>query len=136
MSLRQPVELPSHEILAQLARDDPQAYEALRRDVIERFIDSAPANMKARLRGIQFRVDYVRQLSRSELGATVRVYKLMWESFLSLNDGWQNLAHAKARHADTRESSSADAYVPARSAQLFEFRPRSSHAQDCAPASG
>ena len=71
-----PTELPSHEELSQLARDDPQAYETLRRALVENFIDNAPDKYKKRLRGIQFRVDHQRQLSHTALGSTVRIYKL------------------------------------------------------------
>ena len=85
MSARRPVELPAHEVLSAPARDDPQAYETLRREVIEDFIERAPERIRLRLSGIQFRVDCLRRSSQAALGATVRVYELIWESFLRLN---------------------------------------------------
>jgi hypothetical protein len=119
------VDLPSHEELAQLASDNPQAFEALRQEVIDSFIEHAPTRLEARLRGLQFRVDCQRRLSHSALGATVRVYQLMWESFLDLNDGWQTLV----KEVDARLSPHAvDPPAPAapnESARILEFRPRS-----------
>ena len=75
MNASLPVELPSHEVLSRLARDDPHAYEALRKQLIDSFIDSAPEKVQSRLRGTQFRVDCVRRLSHSALGSTIKVYE-------------------------------------------------------------
>ena len=118
-----PTELPSHEELSQLARDDPQAYETLRRALVENFIDNAPDKYKKRLRGIQFRVDHQRQLSHTALGSTVRIYKLMWGSFLCLNRTWQELAGAGDRWGFL-ESRPIEESLPRTSAQILEFQPR------------
>jgi len=72
--MQQPLELPTHEFLSQLMRDDPLAYESFRRELIESLIDSAPARSKQRLRGIQFRVDSLRRLSGTALGSTLRIH--------------------------------------------------------------
>jgi hypothetical protein len=121
----QAFELPSHDELAQLARDDPEAYEALRREVVDGFIDSAPERLKSRLSGIQFRVDAVRRLSRSSaLGATVRVYELMWKSFLHLNDVWQDFIPLENERTRQHRSTATKKYAPGNSARVFEFRPR------------
>jgi len=86
-----PKKLPSHDVLSKLARDDPEAFEELRRELNDDLINNAPERMQPRLRGIQFRVDAMRQLSKSPLGAAVRVYSLMWESFLEMNRELQAL---------------------------------------------
>lgn len=117
-----PRDLPSHEVLAQLARDDPDAYEVLRRDMIDSFIDSAPARLVPRLKGLQFRIDGVRRLSKSGLGSTLKIYEMMWQSFLDLNGGWQDLARMKAGQA----ASSPDEGAPIASARILHFRSRSS----------
>jgi hypothetical protein len=122
-----PLELPSHEVLAQLARDDPQAYEAYRRQIVESFIDSAPERLKSRLSGIQFRVDSVRQLSRaSALGATVRVYELMWKSFQHLNEVWQDFMpteNGRGNFCDSRYSKApAKKHMAKQEARILAFR--------------
>lgn len=101
---------PDHESLARLARDDPNAYEALRSRLVNELIDGAPEAMQRRLRGLQFRIDQLRRLARTPLGATVKIYSLMWGSFLTLN----------------RELSGFHSYRPhpEQSARIIEFRPR------------
>ena len=121
MNRQQTPGLPNHEVLAQLARDDPNAYEALRREVIEGFIDSAPERLKPRLSGIQFHVDGLRRLSRSSaLGSTVKIYGLMWESFERLNQVWQDFRLDPAQQGSTP----ATKCVPKQSAQVLHIRPR------------
>ena len=124
MSERQRVELPSHEALARLAQEDPQAYEAWRREVIDRLIESAPARIRHRLRGIQFRVESMRRLSRSALGSTVKMYELMWKSFLSLNHNWQDLVHSRAGYVNPNDSTFGAQYTRNACATVLEFRPR------------
>ena len=110
--------LPSHEVLAKLASDDPQAFEALRSELIENFISHAAPRNQPRLRGLQFRVDAIRRLSRSPLGALMKIQSLMWESFMRMNRELQNavsLVRGRVR---------MDA--PAgRSARVIQFQPRS-----------
>jgi hypothetical protein len=124
MSRRPQLELPSHEILSKLARDDPQTFESFRRELVDTFIESAPERLKPRLSGIQFRVDHERRLSRSALGATVRIYELMWKSFLRLNHEWQDTVRLKDGLFDSGASTSNGTDAPRRSAQVLGFRPR------------
>lgn len=117
--------LPSHKVLSQLACDDPQAFETLRSELIENRISRAPTRIQPRLRGIQFRVDAIRQLSRSPLGALVKIQALMWDSFLRMDQELQNFARLSndpARHE--RERLSVKNYRPARSACIIELRSR------------
>jgi hypothetical protein len=124
MNAQQQLELPSHEYLARLARENPKAFEALRSKVIESFIDSAPVRLEPRLRGLQFRVDCERRLSSSALGATVKVFGLMWDSFQQLNGHWQDLAQSKNECLNPTGAVPARESLPSRSAVVLEFRPR------------
>lgn len=130
MSERQSVEIPCYEILAQLARDDPAAYEKWRREVIEHFIESTPAHLQRRLRGIQFRVECLRRGSRSALGATVKIYSLMWNSFIVLNDEWQELVQGSASSADGRKSLPSRRSGCEKTAQVIEFRKKPSPVEE------
>lgn len=122
MSERQSVEIPCHEILAQLARDDPAAYETWRREVIERAIENAPPHLQPRLRGIQFRVECIRRGSRSALGATVKIYSLMWNSFIVLNDEWQGLVQGSTSSTDGWKTLPSRRPGCEKTAQVIEFR--------------
>ena len=83
--------LPSQSALLQLAHDDPQAFESLRAELIDSAILRAPASLQLRLRQLQFRVDGVRRLARTPLGALIRMQAMMWDSFLELNEALQRL---------------------------------------------
>lgn len=83
--------LPSQSELLQLAHDDPQAFESLRVELIDRAILRAPERVQLRLRQLQFRVDGVRRLARTPLGALIRMQAMMWDSFLELNEALQRL---------------------------------------------
>lgn len=78
--------LPPHDVLARLAREDPEALEALRRELIERYIAGAPEGIQLRLRQLQFRIDGIRKTSSSPLVASQRIHALMWESFVQLKE--------------------------------------------------
>jgi hypothetical protein len=118
------IELPSHEFLSELALNDPQAYETLRSELINRFINSAPAEIKSRLLGIQFQVDGIRQISKSTLGSTLGVYKLMWQSFDRLNQVWHEFNELKSNCTGTHGKMPVTEPLPVRNAKILEFRQR------------
>lgn len=66
---------------ASLARDDPEAFEARRRGLIDQLIERAQPRQRRRLLGLQFRIDMERRRSRTPMAACVRIQELMWESF-------------------------------------------------------
>lgn len=101
---------PDHESLSQLARDDPAAFEALRVELIHDLIDHAPDTVRRRLEGLQFRLDAIHRNASNPLGATVKVYQMMWRSFLQLR-------HELVTFREPVEA-------PQRNAQILDFRPR------------
>lgn len=116
----QAMNLPEHDRLAQLAREDPEAFDALCRDVIDDTIDHAPERIQVRLRGLQFRIDGIRRLSRSPLGATVKIYALMWDSFLQMNHKLQDLVAP----ADAHCANKITQQMPVRDAKIVQFQRR------------
>lgn len=120
MSLHQPMTLPSQEELSRLASENPQAFEALRTELIEDCISTAPEALQPRLRGIQFRVDCIRRLSRTPLSALIKIQSMMWDSFLRMDRELQRVA----RPADGAWSRSSQDGRPAQSALILEFHPR------------
>ena len=71
---------------AQLAREDPDRFEALRRELIDEAIARAPSHRRPRLRGLQWRVDTTRWLAPNPMAACVSISKMMWDS-LAGDDG-------------------------------------------------
>ncbi|MBR9805149.1 DUF3135 domain-containing protein [bacterium] len=72
--------LPDFDTLSQMAKDDPQGLEELRKTLCNRVIDQAPEAAKPRLRGLMFQLDARRQLAKSNLGACQEISKMMHDS--------------------------------------------------------
>jgi hypothetical protein len=70
---------------AELARNDPEAFEARRRACIEAFIADAPQEHRRRLRGVQFRIDMERRRARNPMAACLRLSSMMWDALLGPN---------------------------------------------------
>ena len=101
---------PDHETLSLLARENPEAFENLRQQLVDELIGRAPDLLKRRLLGLQFRIDVVRRRSKNPLGATVKIYHMMWDSFLNLHNELTTF------HDPVR--------VTQGNAQVLNFRPR------------
>lgn len=71
---------------AALAREDGEAFENRRRQLIENMLAAAPERMQRRLRGLQFQIDLERERAVTPLGAAVRLNSMMWSSFADLRD--------------------------------------------------
>lgn len=79
---------------AEVARDDPEAFEAMRLKAIEEAIDSAPQDNRERLRRLQWRIDQERRLARTPMAACMRISRMMWRAVLGpngLNDRFAEL---------------------------------------------
>ena len=82
MAFHQPLQRFDFDRWATLARDDPEAFEAARRARLEALIACAAPTRRARLRGLQFRVDMERRRASNPLAACIRIQALMWDSLL------------------------------------------------------
>ena len=67
---------------ATLARNNPQAFETKRNDVLEKAIQQAPAQRRQRLRCLQWKLDQVRHTAPTPMAATLRMQQLMWDSVI------------------------------------------------------
>lgn len=80
---------------AELAQRDPQRFEARRSRVINEAIRRVPLDRQRMLRGLQWRVDRVRELKRTPLAACMAISNMMWETFNDLHDSYVKLAEIK-----------------------------------------
>ena len=80
------VRLPAFEVLVDMARNDPQGLETLRRSLTNAVITAAP-NEEARRRvlGLQFRIDMERRRAGTPLAAAMRLSELMCHSLAKLH---------------------------------------------------
>ncbi|MBI5450382.1 MAG: DUF3135 domain-containing protein [Gammaproteobacteria bacterium] len=65
---------------AQLAATDPEAFELRRKRAIQALLTQAPADIRRRLEGLQWKVDMVRQRSRDPQHACAQLFSMMWDS--------------------------------------------------------
>jgi hypothetical protein len=63
-----------------LARQDPQAFEEKRKCIIEEAIQDAPAHKQHRLRCLQWKLDKIRETSRTPMMACLQINRLLWEN--------------------------------------------------------
>lgn len=68
------------DVWAALAKANPEAFEAKRREVIEQFIADVPPQRQARMRGLQWRVDIERAQYRHPLASCAHLFNMMWSS--------------------------------------------------------
>lgn len=67
---------------ADLAANDPQAFEEKREIAILAAIDAAPERSRERLTRLQWKLDRIRDTAATPLAACVHMQELMWESLL------------------------------------------------------
>ncbi|MBX3651512.1 MAG: DUF3135 domain-containing protein [Burkholderiales bacterium] len=105
----------SFEEWAALAREDGEAFERRRQQLIESMLAAAPERMQRRLRGLQFQIDLERERAGTPLGVAVRLNSMMWSSFADLRDAL----------AGVGESVPQQPRMPEAGAQLIPFPKRS-----------
>jgi hypothetical protein len=78
--------LPGFEVLVDMARNDPEGLETLRRSLTDAVIAGASSDTtKRRLQGLQFRVDVERRRAATPLAAAIRISEMMCHSLASLH---------------------------------------------------
>ncbi|TXR53645.1 DUF3135 domain-containing protein [Reinekea thalattae] len=102
---------PTTDELIQLAKDNPEELEALRKREIESTISRAPDPIQRRLRGIQFRVDAQRKLCKTPLSSCVAISQMMIDSFYDLNDSLQSARSAEHESRSSKNQTTGDSNV-------------------------
>ena len=87
---------------SEIAKTDPETFEAMRIEVINAFIDSAPLSSQPRLRGLQWQIDCLRARSSNPLSACIKISQMMWETLQQLGDVTQGLANPAQCNPDSK----------------------------------
>ena len=66
----------------QLAKSDPEAFEAKRAEVIEQVIQRMPAHKQHRMRCLQWKIDQVRNQAGNPMAACIKLSEMMWDSLV------------------------------------------------------
>lgn len=80
---------------AELAQSDPERFEARRNRIINEAICRVPMDRQQTLRGLQWKVDRVRELKRTPLAACIAISDMMWDAFSDLHNSYCELADIK-----------------------------------------
>ena len=62
-----------------LAMNDPQAFESARSAAIQAFLSSTSPRSRDRLTRLQWRIDMIRQRSKTPMAACQTIYSMMWD---------------------------------------------------------
>ncbi len=62
---------------ARLAQQDPTAFEALRKEIIEEVIKGFPLDQQRGLEGLQFHIDMERRKSKNPMDSCIRLSNMM-----------------------------------------------------------
>jgi len=84
-----------------LARQNPQAFEEKRKKIIDEAILRASPPRQQRLRCLQWKLDKIRETSRTPMIACLHINRLLWESVTSehgLLNSLQQLHSEQHRH--------------------------------------
>ncbi|MCB1790968.1 MAG: DUF3135 domain-containing protein [Gammaproteobacteria bacterium] len=90
---------------SEVARTNPEAFEAMRLKAIEDVIAGAPEHNRERLRRLQWRIDQERRLARTPMAACMRISRMMWRAVLGPNGLNDRLAELQGMFSGDAESS-------------------------------
>lgn len=85
-------ELPSFDVLREMAQRDPEALERLRVQLCDQLIQDAPPAYRRKLRGLQFRVDMERRRAKSPMAACIAISGMMHDTFDKLRQALNDAA--------------------------------------------
>jgi Protein of unknown function (DUF3135) len=95
-----------------LAVHDHEAFERLREEAIDDLIESAPADMRQRLRGLQWQIDHVRGKSKTPMAACIRLSNMMWDRLVCEHGLVDALRSLTSAGSDTREPKESAEVLP------------------------
>ena len=100
--------LPAFDVLVDMARNDPEGLETLRRSLTDAVISNATNDAtRRRLKGLQFRVDMERARAATPLAATIRISEMMCRSLADLHRSMVAPASLAIEHSAANDDSRA-----------------------------
>lgn len=82
---RNSVELPDFDTMARLAKEDPAAFEAMRKRILRQAIDSAPEAHRPNLEKTLREIEATRASATTPEDAVLRANQAMMDSFNTMN---------------------------------------------------
>ncbi|HQV88859.1 MAG: DUF3135 domain-containing protein [Nitrosomonas sp.] len=70
---------------SKIAQQDPEKFEAMRRQLLNNLIEQSPAHLKQRMIGLQWQVDQIRNQADNPMAACLQISQKMWNHVLGEN---------------------------------------------------
>ena len=88
--------LPSFDHLKDLNIADPEAFEILRNELINDYLETASTQRKQRLIGLQFQINSRRELSTNPMHSCIALSKMMHETFWDMRCSLESISDMSA----------------------------------------
>jgi hypothetical protein len=85
-------QIPSFDQLMELNKSDPEAFETLRDELVEGYIETIHDDRQHRLQGMQFHINSRREMAKNPMYSCIYLSRIMQESFLNMRNTLQNLS--------------------------------------------
>ena len=95
-----------------LARQDPQAFEEKRKHIIDEAILRASAARQQRLRCLQWKLDKIRETSRTPMMACLQINRLLWENVTGEHGLLNCLQHLQGDQATSKSPRKTAKIIP------------------------
>jgi len=70
---------------AKLAKEDPDAFENKRQQMIQDVINKSSPKIKRRMQGLQWQIDQVRATSTNPMASCLKISQMMWDTTIGEN---------------------------------------------------
>ncbi len=86
------------DLWSDLAKNDPEAFEAKRKEHLKKALMKIPAEKRERARCLQWKIDQVRDRAETPMAACVKISEMMWDSLVGrggLSDALKQISSEK-----------------------------------------
>jgi hypothetical protein len=98
---------------AKLAQQDPEAFETMRAELLQDFIQNSPANIQKKLECMQWKIEHIRRRANTPAEALAEISSMMWQSTQQLGVKQQNLLDiCTGQEAETTPSHESAQILP------------------------
>jgi hypothetical protein len=104
---------------SELSKQDPEAFEALRKQSISEFIEGCAESRQERLRCLQWKIDTIRGRHDTPLSACVAISDMMWDSLERLHRVYYEY------EGITNQKNGPHVYAPLPKAKVLNFQVQS-----------
>lgn len=70
---------------AKLAKEDPDAFENKRQQMIQDVIDKSSPKIRRRMEGLQWQIDQIRATSTNPMASCLKISQMMWDKTIGEN---------------------------------------------------